>query len=371
MKIGLMTIYQVPNYGSVLQAYATQYLLEQLGASCTIINYKYPNKWHWQHGAIRPNRLRSFVRKLIPTTKTKVLNQFRNEYYHFSKLYHSLEDLRSENWGNYDTFLVGSDQVWNARFVLGDPAFLLSFVPARIPRFSLASSFALNSLPTQFRTTYRKELEQFHAISVREKNGINIIQNELALNKPIKVILDPTLLLSKEDWLKAIPRSKFKKNRPYILFYMWAYAFEPRPYIYEVVKYFQKKMNCDVIALEGYNNPKNSMDIDMNNQTNSTIPEFIDLFANADLVITSSFHGTAFALNFGIPLISIIPNGNSDDRQTTLLKSVNCEHCAINIGMDIKKISPEYDVEKEQKKLKELRIDNTNWIINNIISNDK
>lgn len=367
MKIGLMTIYQVPNYGSVLQAFATQYILEQLGVSCDIIKYRYPNKWHWKNGAKRPNRLRSFIRNIFPSKKVKVLNQFRNEYLKFSKSFNSLKDLENANWNDYDAFLVGSDQVWNSRFVLGDSAFMLSFVPKGKPRYSLSSSFALNSLPERFREKYKKELELFSAISVREKNGIKILNDELHINKPISIILDPTLLLNKEDWMKAIPRSNFKKKRPYILFYMWTYAFEPRPYIFDVVKYFQEKNGYDVIAIEGYTRPEEAKGIVMENRTNSTIPEFIDYFVNADLVITSSFHGTAFALNFGIPLISIVQNGNGDDRQTSLLKSVGCEFCAVNIGADYTTIAYSYDIEEEQIKIKKIQQDNISWIKRTII----
>ena len=94
----------------------------------------------------------------------------------------------------------------------------------------------------------------------------------------------------------------------------------------------------------------------------SSIEEFIDLFANADLVITSSFHGTAFALNFGIPLISIVSEGKGDDRQTTLLKSVGCENNAITVGFDIECIDATYDVDKVQKSLDTIRNENKKWI---------
>lgn len=371
MKIGLVTIYQIPNYGSVLQAFATQFLLDQLGASCKIINYKYPNEWHWQHGAARPDRLRSLIRKLFPVKKIKVLDQFRNEYFHFSRRYNCLQELNDADWSTYDAFIVGSDQVWNSRFVLGDSTFMLSFVPQGKPRYSLASSFALKSLPKQFREKYRNELEQFSALSVREKNGVSIIHDELNIEKPVSIILDPTLLLNKEAWMKAIPRSGFKKKRPYILFYMWAYAFEPRPYIFDVVKYFHQKMNCDIIALEGYTKSEEAKGLIMEDCSDSTIPEFIDLFANADLVVTSSFHGTSFALNFGIPLVSIVSNGDGDDRQTTLLKSVGCEFCAVNINADMETISPYYDFEDEQNNLRRLRQASIRWIRNHVIdSND-
>lgn len=365
MKIGLVTIYQVPNYGSVLQAYATQFLLERMGAECKIIKYKYPNEWHWNHGARKPQGLKAFIRKFIPAKKTKVLQRFRNEYFNFTSLFRNLKELEQANWDSFDAFVVGSDQVWNARFVLGDSVFMLSFAPEGKPRYSLASSFALKSLPEQFRKKYHRELSQFSALSVRERNGVGIINQELKINQPISVILDPTLLLSKKDWMQAIPRSTFKKRRPYILFYMWTYAFEPRPYIYDVVKHFQQKMDCDIIALEGYT-AYDACGLRMENKSCSTIEEFIDIFANADMVVTSSFHGTAFAMNFGIPLISIVPDGNGDDRQTTLLQSLNCDQCAIKIGSDISQINPFYNIEDAQNRLEKQREQNLNWIKCNI-----
>lgn len=366
MKVGLITIYQVPNYGSVLQAYSTQYILESMGIDCRIINYKYPNEWHWKHGVHRPMGWKTIVRRFIPSKKTVVLRHFREKYFNFTRLFGSLDEMNDADWSDYDAFVVGSDQVWNARFVLGDSVFMLSFIPDDKPRYSLASSFALKSIPEKFREKYYKYISKFKAISVREKNGISIIRDELKIQIPVSVVLDPTLLLCREEWLRAIPRSNFKKKRPYILFYMLAYAFEPRPYIFQVVKYFQKKMGCDIIALEGYTKSKDAEGLKMKNMKNSSIEEFIDLFANADMVITSSFHGTAFGLNFGKPIVSIVPNGNEDDRQTTLLNSVGCEHCAVKVNTPICEINPMYDIDKEQIRLNKLRFANIEWIRNTV-----
>ena len=179
-------------------------------------------------------------------------------------------------------------------------------------------------MPSKYVRLFHDELNNFKAISVREDNGVSIITDCLKLDKNVKVALDPTLLLSKEQWLKLITRSSFKKKRPYILLYMWTYAFEPRPYILRVIEHYKKKMNADVIVLEGSRELTglNCRFVDANN---SSIPKFIDLFANANLVITSSFHGTAFAINFGVPLISIVPNEIGDDRQSSLLKKVGAE----------------------------------------------
>ena len=218
-KVGLITIYHVPNYGSVLQTYATQILLEKLGYECDIINYKYPNEYHHSLGR-RKQSLKSKIGRLLGLSashiKSKKLVCFKKEHFNFTKLYSHLNELKNADWGNYDLFVVGSDQVWKSKYTLGDTAFLLSFVPESKKRISIASSFATNSIPTEYRETYRKHLEKFNAISVRESNGIGIIKNELNLQCAAEVVLDPTLLLNKEEWLNIVPRSNFKKKKKYI-----------------------------------------------------------------------------------------------------------------------------------------------------------
>lgn len=366
MKIGLVTIYQVPNYGSVLQAFATQHLLEKMGAECRIINYYYPNQWHYSQGAKKRTGIRTWIRSILPSKKFKNLDMFRRSYLHLTKPYEDLDQLTTEDWSSYDAFVVGSDQVWNPRFLRADKTFMLSFVPNDKPRYSLSSSFATDTIPEIFRKKYFDQLSKFNALSVREQNGVSVINDELGLNKNVKVLLDPTLLLSKEDWLKCIPRSGFKNKRPYIVLYLLKYSFEPRPYIFEVVKHFKEKMQADVIALCGYEKPNIACGIVMQDAFSSTVPEFIDIIANADLIVTSSFHGTAFALNFGVPLISVVPSIDSDDRQTTLLKSLDVKSSICKIGSTVENLNPFYDTNRSSLILSSLRKDNISWINNNI-----
>lgn len=368
-KVGLITIYHVPNYGSVLQAYATQVLLEKLGHECKVINYKYPNEYHYSKGRIKASLLSKIVRRLglkPAHRKANKLNSFKKKHFNFTKLYSHLNELKQEDWSQFDTFVVGSDQVWKSKYTLGDTAFLLSFTPDNKKRVSIASSFATSSIPDEYREKYKECLSRFNAISVREENGIDIIKNELALDCKPTVVLDPTLLISKEEWLVTIPRSNFKKTKKYILLYMLTYAFEPRPYIFEILKHLQTQDNYDIIALEGYTPPEKANGIRMINKTDSSINEFIDLFANADVVVTSSFHGTAFAVNFGIPLVSIVPSDNGDDRQSTLLNNLGLEQCITPVGTDIQKINPLYDQTKNRENLQKARKASINWITNNI-----
>ena len=361
MKIGLITIYHVPNYGSVLQTYATQKVLEQLGHECVIIQYNYRNDAFYKKLGYKRNKFKEWELKKIPFLKSAKLEKFKKKYFHFSKPFEEYSELLAWNWDSFDAFIVGSDQVWNTKYIFGDPAFLLEFVPEGKRRFSLSSSFAMKTLPEEYRNRFKKELNKFSALSVREYNGKGIINNDLGINRTVKVTLDPTLLLSSADWLSVIPRSSFKKKKPYILLYQKIYAFDPRPYIFKVIEYFSKKKNADVIVLEGHREliGLNCSFIDANR---SSIPEFIDLFANADLVITSSFHGTAFALNFGRPLISVIPDDSGDDRQSSLLKSVGANKSIVRIGTNLETINPYYDVEKVATTLDNYRKNNINWI---------
>ena len=186
----------------------------------------------------------------------------------------------------------------------------------------------------------------------------------MGINKNVKVLLDPTLLLSREEWLYSIPRSNFKKEEKYILYYMWDYAFDPKPYIYEVTKFFQDKYKYNIYALVGYKKPSFALGLKMLNKCDVSASQFIDLFNNADLIITSSFHGTAFALNFGKPLISVVPD-NGDDRQSSLLGKLGLKKLAVKIGTDIKSINPFYDAIEEQRRLNILRKDSLDWIQSN------
>lgn len=369
-KIGLTTIYSVPNYGSVLQTYATQEVFKKIGFECYIIKYKYPNNWHYkQKGFTRPSfksKVALFLGLRPNHRKQKKLEKFKDKFFNFTREYKSLSELESENWNDYFAVVVGSDQVWNSRFLKGDSAFMLSYVPDNIKKISIASSFASKYIPEEYKEKYKQFLSRFNAFSVRERNGIEIINKQLEINNEVQVLLDPTLLLSKEDWLNLIPRSKFKKVSKYILFYMLDYAFDPKPYIFEVVSYFAKKYGYDVIALEGYKDLKDDYGIEMINKTDSSINEFIDLFANADLVITSSFHGTAFSVNFGKPVISIIPDDKGDDRLSNLLNTLNLKQCIIPIKTKIEDIKPNYNIKTEQEILRDRRNESLAWIINNI-----
>lgn len=371
-RIGVITIYTEPNYGSVLQAYATQILLTHLGCECKIIKYKYPNEWNYQKGYPRTSALRLFIRSLglkKPHKKINKLKDFIRENFNLTQEFENLEALNSYNWNKkFDIVAVGSDQVWNYRYLYGESAFMLSFLPEGFKRISIASSFACKEITPEYFDKYYKYLSKFSALSVRESYGEVILKKQLKLEQDIKVILDPTLLLSSQQWLSAIKEQPHKmiKGKKYILLYGLYYAFEPRPYIFEVLKYFKEKIGCEVVALEGYTKPAHADGLEMIDCTDASLHEFIYLFNNAELVVTSSFHGTAFGLNFSKPLVSIIPDNGIDDRLMSLLSLVGAENCAIPKDTPFENIEPSYNKNKVQDSLGKLRKNSIEWIKNSL-----
>lgn len=362
-RIGVITIYTEPNYGSALQAYATQTILEQLGYDCKIIRYKYPNEWNHQQGYPKASVFRLFIRRLGLKYYHKKANKLKNfikRKFNLTKEFRNLRELEQYDWNkNFDIVAVGSDQVWNYRYLYGDSAYLLSFLPDGFKRVSIASSFACKEIAPEYYDKYIKYLSKFSAFSVRESFGETILKKQLGLKQNIKVVLDPTLLLDAEQWLAAIKEKTVNriKGKKYILLYGLYYAFEPRPYIFELLKYYKEQLGCEVVALEGYMRPKDCAGLKMIDCTDSSLYEFIYLFNHAEMVVTSSFHGTAFALNFSKPLVSVIPDNGIDDRLSSLLNLVGANNCAVSKGTLFESINPFYDTFKVESSLEVLRRD--------------
>lgn len=365
MKALLVTIFKVPNFGSVLQAYATQQTLVNMGVDVEVLNYDHINsEWSVAHGVPRQG-LKNKIGRLLGLKphhrKEKKLSRFISKHLSLTCLCRNHRTIKTIADGKYDLYVVGSDQVWNTRFTNCDPTYLLDFVTDGKARcISLSSSFASKVLDEAYSKTFEKSLEKFSHLSVRESNGVDILKGLGYFDA--NLILDPTLLLSATQWNKLREKNSYSGEQ-YILLYMLTYAFEPRPLIFEVLKFYQQKMGCKIIALEGYEDCLGKTDLEIIDATDSSISDFLNYFENASLVVTSSFHGTAFALNYGRPLLSISPEGG-DDRQGNLLKQLGLLQCKLCVAdkLNLDGLNPFYDVEKEQMNLQILREESLQWI---------
>lgn len=359
MKIGIITMHNVVHHGSVLQSYATQLLFETLGHDATIIDYKYPNRWQEEHGryiykpSLKTRIARWIGLKAKHRKRNKILH-FMSKYYRLTRKYSDIDELNA-NPPSFDIYVTGSDQVWNPRFTCADPAYFFTFEPDGSNIMSFSSSFACNSLNDDVAKIYKGYLSRYKFISVRENQGAKIVQKLLGKTPP--VTLDPTLMIEASQWNKFVKPTPQKGK--YIFMYMLDYAFDPKPYIFELAKYFSEKFDKPIISNSEI---PAEYEIRYSVRQNVGIEDFLSLISNSFMVITSSFHGVAFSVNFGIPIIGVVKSDADDDRLSSLLQNLELGNCVARIGTPAADLYPFYDVTQEQKMLNKLRQDSKNYL---------
>ena len=186
-------------------------------------------------------------------------------------------------------------------------------------RISYASSFGVSYIEEKQRGFYYEHLSKFSAISVREKNAVELVK-ELS-GKEATWVLDPTLLLNKEDWMKVASYPYEIKNK-----YILVYELIPSPYIKDLAKTLSKEKGLVIVRLCKNTAPE-TKEKGIICITDAGPAEFIGLFANAEMVITNSFHGTAFSINFSKDFYTIAPQRkHNNSRQKSLLELFNLEN---------------------------------------------
>ncbi|WP_272515896.1 MULTISPECIES: polysaccharide pyruvyl transferase family protein [unclassified Providencia] len=368
-KVGVVTMHEVVNYGSFLQAYATQYVIEKLGFECDIIDYQFPNEWHIERGIVGARGIKKNISNIVyklgikPGHRKKIkLNKAINKYLNLSKRYNNPTEIKNDP-PIYDIYLTGSDQTWNPKHTKGDDTFLLAFAPDNAKKISFSASLAGNNLEEKYKSLFKKFLLKYDNLAIRDSGGNKIIRE--LIGKEANVTLDPTLMMNRNEW------SLFSKNRDskysdnsYIVFYLITHSFDVTPYIYQLLKNLQEKTGLKVYS---FSKIPSSFRINYEICHDIGAEDFIELFEKSSYVVTSSFHGTAFAVNFGIPLYSVIDSlDTTDDRQVSLLHKLEIEHCLVPLNKPFDDIQPVYNVEKEQLNLEKLRSDSFEYLKNSL-----
>lgn len=318
MKVDILTMHAARNYGAVLQAYALQNVIENhFGYSAEIVNYVSTQRSNYRYftkvidrlkhshlksmiylAAIFPTRLyaqiifKKFVRKHLNLSKQKASNS---------------EELKKLNL-DADIFCAGSDQIWNPVHNDGlDGGFFLDFVQKDKRKISYASSIGTSELTQTQKSQMKELLSDFYAISYREYSTKNIF-NDLEIEG--EWVLDPTLLLDQSDWHSIAANKKLPSD--YLLLYWFG---NPKSIMTEA-KRIAKERNLKIVRISTI----------LRKYKNDEIVEyfpsperFIQLFENAKFVITNSFHGTAFSINFNKQFYSK-PAKQNDDRFYNLFK---------------------------------------------------
>lgn len=338
--VGIATIHSIDNFGSLLQTFATQTIVERLGYEATVINYLYPNEYHFaeyrKHSPYAvckehlPMRLKLALYARIGRSgdvlRKHLLFQYeRKRLLKETSLFSSIESLY-RNPPKFDIYLTGSDQVWNPRYMRGDVTYFLDFVPD-VPKVAFSASFGTTALTEAEKERMRPLLNQYCSISLREQSGVGMVRE--ICGKEAQCTCDPTLLLSGEEWGRIFDDEPIIKGE-YILCYVLTYTANPYPYASKFIKHIQKHLNKKVVVLDEagryWLNP-----IYRSFRTYGP-REIVNLFKNASFVISSSFHGAAFSVNFKKDFYSLFPKGVNDERQESLLKLIGAESRFIHVG---------------------------------------
>lgn len=368
MKIALVTIHNANNYGAVFQAFALQEVLSRYGA-VKIVNY---NNRHISrsfdiirfvptlHGVLGAGK---DVLRLVPRcVAIKKFKSFINRKMKLTEEFTS-QSVATKDLSGFDCYVAGSDQIWNPACVSSrgelDPVYFLDFAPVGAKKLSFASSLGAYQFSQQEKVELKSYLGGFHMISVREKGAQQLLEE--VLERKVNHVLDPTLLLSKEEWLQSVELDDCReKQEKYILLYTVPKA----PLVRQAVEFFSKKLNLRVVAID----QGLSAGAKVHQQLRDAGPEdFLKMFANAEFVITDSFHGVCFSLNFGKPFIAISP-GKYVNRIDSLLSLMGLKERIVEHSDGFEGFDTEVDFSEAHEKLERARKDSIKILSDALLS---
>lgn len=328
--IGIMTFHRASNYGAVLQAYALQRAFHNNGCEAIIVNYlnKTVEEDHRPSGLFRHHSpLSAALRYPIKEKKDRLFNEFRDRKLKMSEelVPSDLAHVRDR----YSAFVAGSDQVWNDRFSGLDPAYMLTFAYDH-QRYSYACSLGFDKFPEGTAEKYREYLKGMKCISLREESAAPLLSS-IGLESRIDV--DPTLLLTREDWTAFA--QKPDRKEPYILIY----TVNKDVHLIEYARRLSEKTGCRIVYLN--NQMKSNRDIPRVRY--STPEEFVGWFESAEYVLTNSFHGTVFAILFNRKCrVELETAGKFNVRSQDLLRKCGLDSCILGrSGEDL--FSPDWE----------------------------
>ncbi len=308
--INIITLHSIPNPGSVLQAYALQQFLFENGYNNEIVDYR-P-----LYSILGKSKIKGIMREfLFRKNQKSLLSKYNTFIENNMKLTHNTyNNFKSlvDNPPIADKYLTGSDQLWNLSYNSGkDDAYFLKFINSN-NKYAFATSVGKSSIPVDELNTILKNINTFKSISTREKSTSEILSKKLSRN--IEWVCDPVFLLDKNKYMDMIKPVDFKD-------YVVIYLSKSSNFLNSIVEKIKKEYGYKIILLGG-NITRCSCDLHVKDLGPY---DFLSYLYNAKLVISSSFHATAFSHIFHKEFIAILPEGNSE-RIESLLQLTGMEN---------------------------------------------
>lgn len=371
MKVGLIPLlYNEHNYGGVLQFYALQNILGSNGIKTDIVYFR-NNEIICEKSKKLTNCIRKlkviaynamhFYDKFILVVKTKHRNRkidlFKKKYYS------QVVDEKKILFDEYDAFICGSDQIWNPQWAK-KRSFLL-FVPDRIKKIIYGASLGCELLSEQEKSVYKPAIERLQYVSVRENSAKQILDSFID-NINIQVVLDPTLLLSPDEWDLVIKPSSEQK-------YVFTYFLGEYKYQKESISNFARKNGLKIINIPFASGETVDKNCFGDRQILDADPgEFLGLIKGADYIFTDSFHACVFSILFKKPFFIYRRDNNNKmiGRIETLLEyfGLNIEDVCFEKNTDI---HLKLNFDRNDEILKNLRKKSIDYLIGSIKKGNK
>ncbi len=338
MRIAVITFFQSQdNYGQLLQCFALQKVLREMGHRPFVIRYGFHQEFfHWF------KRKNFLTKKGLKVTYHRIkeliwpsmafcergFDSFRNKHLIQSvRCYNSLAELQ-RNPPNADCYISGSDQVW-AQLLSNDNnrSFFLDFGADNVRRISYAPSFAMNDYPQELKGRLSDQLKKFDAISVREQSGVRICES---LGFDAKLVLDPTLLLEVSNYEQVM-------DKPAIFNYCFIYHVNvtSKEELYWDV-FFEFNKNVGYQSIASFANPQDEVNMEFLDGAEYVYPsieKWLGYISQSKYVLTSSFHGLVFSVLFHKPFVVCLRKESmfaGNDRVMTLLRMLQLEDRIMN-----------------------------------------
>lgn len=329
MKIGILTFHRAHNYGAMLQAYALKHILQGKGHHVEFISYRQPKIESAYKAFIcnisKSNGIIGNVKNVLSAVITlnrrmerrRRFVQFMEKNLPESKKY-TKEELAAVIL-DYDAVFFGSDQIWTTRFMGGfDDIYWGGVHLKEGKKIAYAPSMELKSVSEAERTYIKKHITNFDSVSARETHMSELLESITGISIP--TVADPTLLCTKNDYTPLILASKNVPKEPYVLVYQVGH----HAMVDEIAQKVANQLHCRIIEIGS-----EVLLHHANTYKDGYGPEdFVALIAHATFVVSCSFHGTAFSVNFHKPFYSVLIRG-LDSRATSFLSQVGLIQCGI------------------------------------------
>ncbi|MEX0882447.1 MAG: polysaccharide pyruvyl transferase family protein [Cyclobacteriaceae bacterium] len=359
MKIGILTLSLHTNYGGILQAYALKTVLEKMGHEVWLIdtqlNQVSLQRQIWRLAKETISYLKGEVSMINPKRlRHKAYLNFTKPFIdehipRITKTFTSVHELRkaTDKYG-FHAYVVGSDQIWNAKYFKSIEVAFFSFLEDQnVIKISYAPSFGGDTWKyTEDQTRKCKELiKAFDEVSVREDVGIDFCKDYLECQASL--VLDPTLLLTRDEYLKLLsidPKSKKGGMFIYVLD-----ASPDKKKLIEAVADKKRLVPYQLDIIEGYESSP------LEWRTKARVQDWIRSFHEAEFIITDSFHGTVFSILFNKPFFVLINYERGAVRFKSILNIFNLSDRIISSQDDLTeaKLEMKIDWDKVNKILEE------------------